>query len=533
MATNVFQKIRDDIQRFWQSLSGIQKAILGSLAVLSIVAIIVIGLWAQNPEWTPLYSKLDAKDAGDVVNKIKEAKIPYQLGDNGTTILVPSKNVYDLRLQLATEGLPKHGQIGFELFDKTNFGMTDFMQKLNYQRALQGELERTIGQNTGVEQVRVHLVMPAPELFQEKEKEATASVVLKLKPEVQLSETQVRSVSHLVSASVEGLKEENITITDTNGTILLDKEMLAKADDKDKMKLNTDQLDLQKKIEDKIKYNVQTMMDRIVGANNSVVRASAELDFDQEEINSESYTPNSSNEDIKALRSQRNVEEAGQGKNVNPGGVPGVNSNIPSYQEVTNDGQTSFSRKDVTTNFEVPKSVTKHVKSPGKIKRVSVSVAVNNIDQTNTQMIEDIRKMVVAAAGIDLARGDNVSVTGYQFDTSAAEKTAAAMDAQDRQQFYLQLGGVILAIVALFALLASLRMAFGKKVPELPPPPETMPELLPLLGAEDIFKLAEPDNILELTEAKAKREIAIKTIGEMVKNDPANMARLLKAWIEE
>ena len=531
MATNFFQKIQSEGQRFWQSLSRTQKIILGTLAGAALAAIIFIGVWAQNPEWTPLYSKLDTKDAGDIVNKIKETKIPYQLSENGTTILVPAKNVHDLRLQLASEGLPKHGQIGFELFDKQTFGMTDFMQKLNYQRALQGELERTISQIAGVEQARVHLVIPSPELFTEKEKETTASVVLKLKPEVQLTEQNVRSVSHLVSSSVEGLKEENITITDTNGAILFDKEMLSKTSEKAKLKLNTDQLDLQKTVEDKIKYNVQSMLDKIVGSGNSVARVSADLDFDQEEIKSETYTPNADQTDTKSVRSERSVEEAGQGKNINPGGVPGVTPNIPSYQETVGEGQTSFSRKDTTKNYEVPKTITSHVKSPGKIKRLSVSVAVNNVDPSNTQMLDDLRKMVIAAAGIDLARGDNVSVTGYSFDTTATERNAAAMDAQQKQQFYLQLGGIILAAVALLALLASLRMAFGRKVPELPPP-EPVPELLPPLDEESPYQLLEPEDLLELTEARNRREVAVKSLTQLAKDDPANMARLLKAWIE-
>lgn len=531
MATNFFQKIQTESQRFWQSLNRTQKIILTTLAGAALAAIIFIGVWTQNPEWTPLYTKLDTKDAGDIVNKIKETKIPYQLSDSGTTILVPAKNVHDLRLQLASEGLPKHGQIGFELFDKSSFGMTDFMQKLNYQRALQGELERTVSQIVGVEQARVHLVIPSPELFSEKEKVATASVVLKLKPEVQLNEQQVRSISHLVSASVEGLKEEDIAITDTNGAILFDKEMLSKTSEKEKLKLNTDQLDLQKTVEDKIKYNVQSMLDKIVGSGNSVARVSTDLDFDQEEIKSETYTPNATDQDIKALRSQRQVEEAGQGKNLSSGGVPGVTTNIPSYQETTGEGQTSFSRKDVTTNYEVPKTLTSHVKSPGKIKRLSVSVALNNVNASNTQMLEDIRKMVIAAAGIDLARGDNVSVTGYEFDTTAMEKNLTAMESQQRQQFYLQLGGIILAVVALLALLASLRMAFGKKVLELPPP-EPVPELLPPVEEEEGYKLLEPENLLEFTEARNKREAAVKSLTQLAKDDPANMARLLKAWIE-
>ena len=146
-------------------------------------------------------------------------------------------------------------------------------------------------------------------------------------------------------------------------------------------------------------------------------------------------------------------------------------------------------------------------------------------------MLDDLRKMVIAAAGIDLARGDNVSVTGYSFDTTATERNAAAMDAQQKQQFYLQLGGIILAAVALLALLASLRMAFGRKVPELPPP-EPVPELLPPLDEESPYQLLEPEDLLELTEARNRREVAVKSLTQLAKDDPANMARLLKAWIE-
>jgi flagellar M-ring protein FliF len=569
MAANFIQQLRDDGQRLYGQLSRRQKIGLGALAVAVVLGSAFLFVWAQNPDYTPLYRGLDDKDANAIVMKLREDKVPYELADNGATILVPKRKVDELRLTLAGLELPKHGTIGFEVFDRTSFGMTDQQQKIQYQRALQGELSRTIGTVAGVENARVHLVIPTPDLFSDADaqKQATATVVLKLSGEHKMGEAQIRSVSHLVAGAVEGLKEENISISDTNGNILFDKETLAQSQPNNTLKLNEEQQTMTKQMDDRVQRNVQGMLDRVLGQGNAVVKVASELDFDPEQTESEEYAPNGLDTDKKVIRSTRAVTESGQGRNATPGGVPGATSNIPSYQSQADNGEQAFDRQDVTTNYEISKVVKKGSKSLGQLKRLSVSVAVNSVvggEPITDEKLGDIKNMVIAAAGIIQSR-DVVSVTSMKFDNSMLAKELEQMNEQQRQQFYMTLAGVVLAIVAIVALLIALRMAFGRRQEPFAPPPLPEPEpiapVLPtadngtsaaqqaeLLAAaqpdeelqdepEEFYALSEgeegPEDILQLTEAISRRTATVKGLTEMAKDDPANMARLLRAWMAE
>lgn len=570
MAANFLQQLRSDGQRIVGQLSHRQKIGLGALAAAVVMGSTFLFLWAQNPDYTPLYRGLDDKDANAIVMKLREDKVAYQLGDNGATILVPKGKVDELRLTLAGLELPKHGSIGFEVFDRTSFGMTDQQQKIQYQRALQGELSRTIGTVSGVDSARVHLVIPTPDLFSDgdAQKQSTATVVLKLTEGHKLGETQIRSVSHLVTGAVEGLKEENISITDTNGNILFDKETMANNSESSRLKLNQEQTVLTKAADERIQRNVQSMLDRVLGGGNAVVKVATELDFNPEETNEEVYTPNGGETDQKVIRSTRAVTEAGQGKaGASAGGIPGTTSNIPSYQAQADTGEQAFDRQDVTTNYEISKRVSKKTKSLGQVKRLSVSVAVNSVvggEPITDVKLGDIKNMVIAAAGIDVARGDVISVASLKFDNSMLVKELEQMNEQQRQQFYMTLAGVILAIVAIVALLIALRMAFGRRQEPFAPPP--LPELDPVApglmnghnghndqqadmlaaaqaeeelrdDSEEVYALSgkadAPEDLLQLTEAISRRTATVKGLSEMAKDDPANMARLLRAWMAE
>ncbi len=202
------------------ALSPSKQMLIAAVALISAVAFAVLIFVANRTEYRPLFTNLTSEDAGEIVKKLKDAKTPYEITADGKGILVPADKVYELRLTLASEGIPQGGGVGFEIFDRKNFGMTEFVQKLNYQRALQGELSRTIAQLTGVEQARVHLVIPEKSLFKDNEKPATASIVLKMKSNRALKDSEVQGVVHLVSSSIEGMDAEHVTILDSRGKIL-------------------------------------------------------------------------------------------------------------------------------------------------------------------------------------------------------------------------------------------------------------------------------------------------------------------------
>ena len=222
--------------------------LIGAGLILSLLFFGSLIYWNSKPEFQVLFSNLSQEDAGEMVNKLKEKKIPFQLSSNGSSILVPREQVYDVRLTLAAEGLPKGGGVGFEVFDRTNLGATDFVQKLNYQRALQGELSRTIRQIKEVEQARVHVVTPKESLFLDEQKKPSASVLLKTRSGMKLEASQVEGIVHLLASAVEGLDSGNITVVDTSGKILY-----KRSEPTSFGQMTTTQLEYQRNIEEGIK----------------------------------------------------------------------------------------------------------------------------------------------------------------------------------------------------------------------------------------------------------------------------------------
>ncbi len=279
-------KITDMLNQFLTSPAKGRNLSIAVILLLCIVGFGSLIFWNSRPDYQVLFSNLSQEDAGEMVNKLKEKKVPFQLTNNGTTILIPKEQVYDLRLSLATEGLPKGGGVGFEVFDRTNLGTTDFVQKLNYQRALQGELSRTIKQIKEIEQARVHIVTPKESLFIEEQKKPTASVLVKTRSGMTLAPPQVEGIVNLVSSAVEGLEPGNITIVDTTGKVLF-----KRADSTLMGQLTTTQLEYQKNIEEGFKKKVQGMLEEVLGPTKAIARISADIDFQQVEITEEKYDP--------------------------------------------------------------------------------------------------------------------------------------------------------------------------------------------------------------------------------------------------
>ena len=266
--------------------------LLGVIAGTIIGGTYVVG-WVGDTTYSTLYSGLDEAEAGEVVTYLSENKIPYQITGNGRTIEVPSSDVYQVRLSLASQGLPRGGNIGYSIFDQNNLGMTDFLQNLNFRRALEGELTRTITQLNEVQAARVHIVMPKERLFKEDQKEATASVVLKLSG-LGLSKQKVNGISHLVASSVEGLKPANITILDYNGNLL------SSGQKNDEVAgLSSSQLEANKQVEQYLENKAQTMLDGVLGLQKAIVRVTADLNFQQLERTSEIFDANSPSIEVK------------------------------------------------------------------------------------------------------------------------------------------------------------------------------------------------------------------------------------------
>ncbi|MBQ3452172.1 MAG: flagellar M-ring protein FliF, partial [Selenomonadaceae bacterium] len=413
---------RERLRELWNRYQNRRKYIIIGVVVVLALAFAGISFWyGSKPEYVPLYTNLETKDAGDVVNSLKEAGVPYELVEDkkGATILVPVTQVHDLRLELASAGLPR-GNKGFELFDDSKLGVTEFQNKVNYLQALQGELTRTIEHLGSVDKARVHIVLPEDSLYKKNEKPATASILLMLKPETKLTTPEVKGIVNLVSHSVQGLAPENITIVDEQGNILNknDDDELEQQNAQNLRTLN--QIEMTKKVRDHIQQNIQTMLDKTLGEGNAFVRVSVELDFDDRKIDRQTFTPVVDESGI--IRSQQDISESYNGESNIPGGPAGVQSNIPGYVAEDRTANAEYERKESTKNYEINEENQKIIASPGSIRRLTVAVLVND---TITELQQaGLLRAVSSAAGINEERGDTISVEPMPFNTDLLDQKA-------------------------------------------------------------------------------------------------------------
>jgi flagellar M-ring protein FliF len=393
--------------------------LLGILAGFVAVGLVSLLWMSGGGDQQVLYSQLSLEDAAAVTAKLREMQIPYTIGDNGTTVLVPSQLVYDTRLRLASEGLPQGGGHGFELFDQTSFGMTEFMQKLNYQRALQGELSRTITQLAAVHSARVHIVLPEKSLFLEQQDKPTASVVLKLAAGRKLTPEQVKGIAHLVGSSVEGLAPGNVTIVDTTGKILNNEEQNPAP-----LSQTEAQLEFQQNIEQNLEQRVQSLLESAVGKGKVRVRVSAAIDFQHIERTEERFDA-----DNPVVRSKQSSKEQGN-NGLWIGGVPGVRSNTKTANNniEKGNGDALRLRESETVNYEISKVTSTIVAPSGAIKQLSVAVLVDGSYKQSDQHSEKVyvqrtqaelskyREIVKGAIGYDESRGDRIEVANMPFE---------------------------------------------------------------------------------------------------------------------
>ncbi len=422
------------MRRFVQQLINLHKQLsvgkrmtLATLVIGSVAGLWILMAWTGRADYKTLYTNLDPEDAGVILTKLKEKKIPYRIAGDGRSILVPAKQVYETRMELASQGLPQGGQVGFELFDTTKLGMSEFAQNVNFQRALQGELARTINRFGEVESSRVHIVMSEKSLFVDQEQPASASVVLKLRRGRWLSQDQVNGIVHLVSSSVPRLAPENVTVVDSSG------KMLAGMKDQSPFRaLSNEQLEYQERVERTLESRVKTMLEKALGADKAIVRLACAFDFKRHEKTEELFLPEN-----RVVRSEQLLNERSEATGRIPQGIPGIRSNLPEgarapENRIVAEGTPSFEKSDRTVNYEIGK-VTSHILEPvGGITRISVAVLVDGtyrrnqgqegeitweyIPRTPEEMAK-LENIVKSAVNFEATRGDSVEVVNIPFET--------------------------------------------------------------------------------------------------------------------
>ncbi len=537
----------------WNKTTKRQRQVIIGVAALVFAAIFGWSYWYGNrPELVSLYTGLETKDAGDVTAKLKEAGVPYEVqeGKDGATILVPKQKVHDARLDLATQGLPR-GHKGFELFDDSKLGVTEFQNKVNYLQALQGELTRTIEQIEAIEKARVHIVLPEDSLYKKNEKPATASIMLRLRPEKKLSKKEIRGITNLVAHSIQGLTPENITIVNDRGKILNDSEEEQEEQERNKArdehKKTLEQLEMTRQVEERLQIGLQTLLDQALGQGKAFVRVSVELDFDQRLTDKAVYTPVV--DDAGIIRSQQDISETYTGNSDVPGGPAGTQSNIPGYVATQGNARADYEKKETTKNYEINEEKSKVVASPGSIRHLNVGVLVN--DELNAAQQESIRRSVASAAGIDPRRGDTISVEPVPFSTEIAERKAAeeqkVRDAEMRQ-IYMIVGPILLVLLIVAAVLYRRRQQRLAAEAAAAAEAQRLAEEEAARQAEEARQAAEfaelrrqaiangeiPPDVPKELSAEEKRVIEEReAVEELINTQPAEAAMLLKGWLSE
>ncbi len=547
----------NQIKEFVKNLSTPQKIAFSVIILLVVASLAGIIFWANTPEYGILYSNLSPDDAGEVIQKLKDMKIPYKV--SGSIIKIPEDKVAEVRMELASQGLPKGGGVGFEIFDKSKFGMTETLERINYTRALEGELSRTISSLREVKSARVHIVLPKKSVFLEESEPAKASVILNLLPGATLSRTSVRSIVHLLASSVEGLNPENITVVDVYGRLLSKPQ-----GDTEEDAITLKQIEAEKKLEEELSQKIVRLLEPVVGIGKVKADVDVELDFTKKEQIEELYDPDSQIE-----RSKQTIKE--ELTQYESGGAPGVSSNVAMAANVAPTNVPIKVKKSTkeTKNYELSKTVRKISYPTGVVKRLSVAVVVDDAVKTEEKdgklvkkkvkreqaELEKIKNIVSAAVGVNKNRGDIIEVTNLSFDETSLKESDQFLNEYEKRQLIKTLirYGVIL-IIALLIIFVVVKPLISKLIkvaqPEAPAPSfdGITPEGELPKGAEALER-GEPVPILEeaareeverelaeqfkIPKETHKIEILKEKLIDFAKENPDDLAAVIKALLIE
>lgn len=429
------RNLTDGFQARLGGLSFNQKVLLGAVATASVISVVVFTLWLQTDEKAVLFTNLSPEDAAAALEELAKQDVPAELANGGATIMVSENMVHRMRVELAAKGLPTSGTVGFEIFDGKQYGLTDFLQNVNFKRALEGELTKSIQSLQGIQSARVHLVLPKPSIFKKLAAEATASVVLQMGRGARLAENQINGIQSLVAGSVENLAPDQVTVIDQHGTVLS-----AEIQTGESGRTET-QLALRKEVEGYLAGKAASMLDRVLGPGRSVVQVDASLNFEKIETEKETFDPRNT-----VVRSEVRNETSDP-----TGGTTDENS---------------------TTNFEINRTVERIVGQTGGISKLSVAVFVDGQygldgegDRTVYQPLSEdelnnLRRIVQTAVGVNAARGDQIEVVNMQFQQQDPLQINAP-GAPTWIELVNQYGGKAFLFVMFGILLLSLRRGIG------------------------------------------------------------------------
>ncbi len=541
------------ILNFWAGQSRQGRTLVTGGALAIVLALVAIGalVFGRGPSYSTLFSNLSTSDANAVLGHLKADKVPYHISLDGKTISVPSADVSAERIAIAGSGLIKGAGVGYEIFDRTNFGMTQFQERIDKTRAIEGELERTIDGLTPVEASRVSIVTPDHTLYSDSQEPTTASVAIKLRPGQGLDGSQVQGITMLVARSVEGLKPVNVTIVNQDGQILLPTPVAAggaSAQD-NALQLTQEQLVAKERYESSLQQSIQSMLDSTLGKGRAVARVSTKMSFDVNSSDGKVYAPAGT---VLSQQSSRESYTGTQPAQRAAVGVPGTTSNIGTYQALQNATTNGrYNKSKNTTNYDVSVQNVKHIDAPGKVLQTSVAVLVNSTPQQSTGAgglavaaapyvltpanVTQIRNVVIAAAGLDLAAGDQVSVEAIPFNPALVQRSVPSGVTTVLGiplWVLLAIGG--LGLLGLIGFMAT-RARESKFVPssDLPSFDSSLTDELPPFEEHPLLEGAPGLSAPMRSTADMTREQMIEYVTTVAQESPDSIGKLVKLWLAE
>lgn len=495
-------------------------------------------LWSQTPDYRVLYANLSDQEGGAIIDALQQMNVPYRFAENSGSVLIPAGQVHEVRLRLAGQGLPKGDLSGFEILEKQKFGSSQFLEQVNYQRALEGELSRSIQSLSAVQGARVHLAIAKPSVFTRERQQPSVSVLLNLHPGRVLSTEQVSAIVHLVSSSIPDLPVKNVTVVDQQGNLLS-----ARKDGETETGLDPGQLKYVRDMEQNFVQRIEAILSPITGPANVHAQVTADIDFSRIERAEETYKPNNSPTEAAAVRSQQKSESVSVSQP--DGGVPGALSNRPPAPaqapvEVQEDDEAApqppptDTRTESTTNYEVDKTVSHTRQSTGRINRLSAAVVINYrsaLDEEgnpineplSAEEIEKITALVKQTIGFNEIRGDTLTVTNSQFNLKeeSLEEIPLWKD-PDTILLAKEIGKQLLIAAIVLYFLQKILRPFLRTL--LPPPPPPAPALI---GQEEAEQEEIPvDTITVMTLEQNLEKARLLAI-----NEPAIVANVVKGWV--
>ena len=531
-------KLLTQLKAIWSELGASQRFSVLAATFVLVAGLVGLSVWSSRADYGLLYGGLSDTEAAKVIAALDDAKITYKTGSNGS-ILIPQDKVYTMRMQLAAKGIPQGDGVGFEIFDKPNFGISDFVQRANYVRAVQGELARTIGQIDEVAAARVMIVLPENRLLLDKDTYPTASVFVHVRGNSQLAPETINSIRFLVANSVEGLKPNHVSVVDNLGNVLSEN-----TDDNSTSGMTGSQLAARRNLEQYLSKKAQDMLEKVLGPGQAVVRVAAEINYDTVTRTDEKFDP-----DGQVVQTQTKNDESTDSSTTSPGSQPaGITANTTTSTNSAASGPLSDSKNRKTTStieYEISKTTSSQVSEAGGIKRLTASVSIAaEVQETNgtrtvvartTEEMDKLRRIVADAVGIDTTRGDVMTLEELPFNQQFAEDVTQELNVQQKHDMWWDLARTLsfpaLGVVALLVLFRLFKQT----------PVQEIPLGVPVgrlsgryngngngngHGAGSSPRYGEPFEI-------QPGVVTVDVLNKLVKENPQNMTQAIRDWMNK